>query len=59
MKVSRVSEMRAMDRTAIEKYGISAELLAGGKCLRAMKNREGTFSLYSDAEIELVWIHHL
>jgi NAD(P)H-hydrate epimerase len=27
MKVSRVSEMRALDKTAIEKYGIAAELL--------------------------------
>lgn len=28
---------------------------AGGKCLRAMKNREGAFSIYADAEeIELV-----
>ncbi len=27
MKVSRVSEMRALDRTAIEKYGIAADLL--------------------------------
>ena len=27
MKISRVSEMRAMDRTAIERYGISPELL--------------------------------
>jgi predicted metal-binding protein len=27
---------------------------AGGKCLRALKNREGAFSLYQDTEIELV-----
>jgi predicted metal-binding protein len=27
---------------------------AGGKCLRALKNREGAFSLYKDTEIELV-----
>lgn len=27
---------------------------AGGKCLRAMKNREGAFSIYEDREIELV-----
>jgi NAD(P)H-hydrate epimerase len=27
MKVSRVSEMRAMDRSAIDQFGISAELL--------------------------------
>ena len=27
---------------------------AGGKCLRAMQNREGAFSLYSGMEIELV-----
>ena len=27
---------------------------AGGKCLRAMKNREGAFSIYPDTEIELV-----
>lgn len=26
---------------------------AGGKCLRAMKNREGAFSIYSDGELEL------
>ena len=27
---------------------------AGGKCFRAMKNREGAFSIYKDEEIELV-----
>jgi predicted metal-binding protein len=27
---------------------------AGGKCLRAMKNREGAFSIYDDTEVELV-----
>jgi predicted metal-binding protein len=27
---------------------------AGGKCLRAMKNREGAFSIYADTEVELV-----
>jgi predicted metal-binding protein len=27
---------------------------AGGKCLRAMRNREGAFERYSDDEIELV-----
>ncbi|MFO7986953.1 MAG: CGGC domain-containing protein [Desulfatiglandaceae bacterium] len=27
---------------------------AGGKCLRAMKNREGAFSRYADADVELV-----
>ncbi len=27
---------------------------AGGKCLRAMRNREGAFSIYQDKEIELV-----
>ena len=27
---------------------------AGGKCLRAMRNREGAFSLYPDTEVELV-----
>jgi predicted metal-binding protein len=27
---------------------------AGGKCLRAMRNREGAFSLYRDVEVELV-----
>ena len=27
---------------------------AGGKCLRAMRNREGAFSLYADVEVELV-----
>jgi len=27
---------------------------AGGKCLRAMKNREGAFSLYTDTEVDLV-----
>jgi predicted metal-binding protein len=27
---------------------------AGGKCLRAMRNREGAFSLYANMEIELV-----
>ena len=27
---------------------------AGGKCLRAMRNREGAFALYKNEEIELV-----
>jgi len=27
---------------------------AGGKCLRAMRNREGAFALYKEEEIELV-----
>ena len=27
---------------------------AGGKCFRAMKNKEGAFSIYADTEIELV-----
>lgn len=27
---------------------------AGGKCLRALKNREGAFSIYTDQEVELV-----
>jgi len=27
---------------------------AGGKCLRAMKNREGAFSIYAGKEVELV-----
>lgn len=27
---------------------------AGGKCLRAMKNKEGAFSLYTDTKLELV-----
>ena len=29
---------------------------AAGKCLRAMRNREGGFSIYKDEEIELVGI---
>jgi hydroxyethylthiazole kinase-like uncharacterized protein yjeF len=44
MKVSRVSEMRAMDRTAIEKFGISAELLmenAGHAAYFALRNEFG------------------
>jgi len=27
---------------------------AGGKCLRAMRNREGAFNIYTDTEVELV-----
>ncbi len=27
---------------------------AGGKCLRALRNREGAFSIYKDQEVELV-----
>jgi len=26
---------------------------AGGKCFRAMRNKEGAFSIYTDTEIEL------
>jgi predicted metal-binding protein len=29
-------------------------LCAGGKCLRAMRNREGAFSIYKGQEVELV-----
>ncbi len=29
-------------------------MCAGGKCLRAMRNREGAFSLYADSDVELV-----
>ena len=44
MKVSRVSEMRAMDRTAIEKYGIAPDLLmenAGHAAYFALKQEFG------------------
>lgn len=27
---------------------------AGGKCLRALRNREGAFDIYADTEVELV-----
>ncbi|MDD5204784.1 MAG: CGGC domain-containing protein [Desulfobacterales bacterium] len=27
---------------------------AGGKCLRAMRNKEGAFSVYTESEVELV-----
>ena len=27
---------------------------AGGKCLRALKNKDGAFSIYTDSEVELV-----
>jgi len=27
---------------------------AGGKCFRAMRNKEGAFSIYTDTEVELV-----
>jgi len=27
---------------------------AGGKCLRAMRNREGAFSIYADTDVELI-----
>lgn len=27
---------------------------AGGKCFRAMKNKEGAFSIYADTDVELV-----
>lgn len=29
-------------------------MCAGGKCLRALHNREGAFSIYSEGEVELV-----
>lgn len=29
-------------------------MCAGGKCLRALKNREGAFSIYKDKEVDLV-----
>jgi predicted metal-binding protein len=41
-----------------EKIGIIIcdryRLCAGGKCFRALKNREGAFSIYEDKEVELV-----
>jgi len=42
MKISSVSEMRAMDRTAIEKFGISGELLmeSAGQAVCAAIRRE-------------------
>lgn len=43
---------------AITKIGIIIcdryRTCAGGKCLRAMRNREGAFSFYANTEIELV-----
>ena len=32
---------------------------AGGKCLRAMRNKEGAFAQYADSEIELVGYTYL
>jgi len=29
-------------------------MCAGGKCLRALNNREGAFSIYKDKEVKLV-----
>ncbi len=29
-------------------------MCAGGKCLRALRNRDGAFSIYSEGEVELV-----
>ena len=44
--------------TATKKIGIIIcdryRRCAGGKCLRAMKNREGAFSVYEGMELELV-----
>jgi NAD(P)H-hydrate epimerase len=47
MKVSRVSEMNAMDRTAIERYGISAQLLmenAGHAAYFVLRNEFGVLN---------------
>jgi NAD(P)H-hydrate repair Nnr-like enzyme with NAD(P)H-hydrate epimerase domain len=47
MKVSRVSEMRVMDQTAIETFGISAELLmenAGHAAYFALRNEFGVLN---------------
>ena len=47
MKVSRVAEMKAMDRTAIEQFGISAELLmenAGHAAYFALRNEFGVLN---------------
>jgi len=32
---------------------------AGGKCLRAIYNREGAFSIYQGGGGRIRWIHHL
>ena len=33
---------------------LMAAMCAGGKCLRALRNREGAFSIYQGKELELV-----
>ena len=42
----------------MEKIGIIIcdryRLCAGGKCFRALKNREGAFNIYEDRDVELV-----
>jgi predicted metal-binding protein len=42
--------MRRIGIIICDRYGSCA----GGKCLRALRNREGAFAAYADEEIELV-----
>jgi predicted metal-binding protein len=50
--------MKGLDMNSKTKIGIIIcdryRRCAGGKCLRAMRNREGAFSIYADTEVELV-----
>jgi predicted metal-binding protein len=50
--------MKGRDMNSKTKIGIIIcdryRRCAGGKCLRAMRNREGAFSIYADTEAELV-----
>lgn len=50
--------MKGLDLNSKRKIGIIIcdryRRCAGGKCLRAMRNKEGAFSIYADLDVELV-----
>ena len=50
--------MRAEEEIEVEKIGIIIynryHTCAGGKCLRALRNRERAFALYEGEDVELV-----
>ena len=57
-QISINKELKGVEMNSKTKIGIVIcdryRRCAGGKCFRAMKNREGAFSTYRDTDVELV-----